>query len=523
MPKQKTDDLMQLINSLTRAEKRHFRLFVKRNQSSSDILFLQLFDFLDRQGEYDEEQLLAKIPNIKKTQLSNLKAHLYKQLLISLRLLSKSHNEDILIRENIDYARLLYNKGLYRQALDILEKAKERAAEAGMLNLSMEILEFEKLIEGQYITRSIEGRAEELAQESLRISNQVASSHRFSNLSLRMYGLYLKMGHVRNEADYQHVKQFFQSQLPATSFQELDFWGRVYYCQSFVWYHHITQDFPLCYRYAQRWVEIFRDNPRMMQLHGAMYLKGLHNLLNALYNILHYPRFMEAMAMLEAFPKQFDLAEDPNLDGLFHLYHYIHLIKKHFMEGDFSEGAKTIIPNLISIIDNDTYNWDDHRILVFYYRIACLYFGSGDNGRAIDFLNKIINQKNPDYREDIQSFARILNLIAHFEMGNRQLVEYQVKSVFRFLLKAEDMNEVQKAIIQFLRRIPRMRMSELKEEFIHLKEKLVELEQRRFERRPFLYLDIISWLESKIEGVPVQTIIQRKFQERQTSLTSPGR
>jgi tetratricopeptide (TPR) repeat protein len=157
MPKQKTDDLMQLINSLSRAEKRHFRLFVKRNQASSDILFLQLFDFLDRQGEYEEEQLLQKIPGIKKTQLSNLKAHLYKQLLISLRLLNKGNNEDILIRENIDYARLLYNKGLYRQALDILEKAKERARAAGMLNQALEILEFEKRIEGQYIMRGIEG------------------------------------------------------------------------------------------------------------------------------------------------------------------------------------------------------------------------------------------------------------------------------------------------------------------------------------------------------------------------------
>ena len=85
MPKQKTDDLLQLIRSLTRAEKRHFRLFVKRNQSSNDILFLQLFDYLDKHKEYDEPQLLKKIPDIKKSQLSNLKAHLYKQLLTSLR------------------------------------------------------------------------------------------------------------------------------------------------------------------------------------------------------------------------------------------------------------------------------------------------------------------------------------------------------------------------------------------------------------------------------------------------------
>jgi hypothetical protein len=154
---------------------------------------------------------------------------------------------------------------------------------------------------------------------------------------------------------------------------------------------------------------------------------------------------------------------------------------------------------------------------VFYYRIACLYFGSGDNGKAIDFLNLIINQKDPDYREDIQSFARILNLIAHFELGNRQLVEYQVKSVYRFLAKLEDLHEVQKEIFYFLRKTPRMRTDEIKEEFISLKDKLTLLEEQPYTRRPFLYLDIISWLESKIENRTVQEVIQEKFLAREAN------
>ena len=144
MPKQKTDDLVTLINSLSRAEKRHFRLFVKRNQNSEDILFLQLFDLIEKKGEYDEDQILKKITEIKKTQLSNLKAHLYKQLLTSLRLLSTKSSLDIHIRELLDCARVLYNKGLYRQALDMLDKAKLKAKQAEFSSLSLEILEFEK-------------------------------------------------------------------------------------------------------------------------------------------------------------------------------------------------------------------------------------------------------------------------------------------------------------------------------------------------------------------------------------------
>ncbi len=513
MPKQKTDDLIALISSLTRAEKRHFRLFVKRNQASDDILFLQLFDLLDKYKYYDEPQILRKLPAIKKRQLSNLKAHLYKQLLTSLRLLNKNHNEDIQIRESIDYARVLYNKGLYRQSLEVLDKAKKKAVTQKFHSLALEIIEFEKHIEGQYITRSIEGRADELTLEANNLNTIINQSSLFSNLALQLYGLFLKVGFVKKEKDFYLVKEFFHSNLPKVAFKDLDFLGKIHYCNSFVWYYHITQDFPLSYRYAQKWVDLFTERPKFIELFAPLYLKGLHNLLNSLFNNLYYEKFTEVLDQLNQFPTQFKIKNIRNVEGLFYMYKYYHTIHKHFLEGTFTEGTE-IIPDLVKLIDAETFNWDDHRIMVFYYRIGCLYFGSGDNDTAIGYFNLIINQKNPDYREDIQCFARILNLIAHFELGNEQLVEYQVKSVYRFLAKMEDLQAVQREIFRFLRRVPRIREPELKSAFSQLKDKLVKYENEPFERRPFLYLDIISWLESKIQNRPVQDIIKEKFRKR---------
>lgn len=519
MPKQKTDDLIQLIRSLTRAEKRHFRLFVRRNQASDDILFLQLFDFLDRHKDYDELMILKKLPGIKKRQLSNLKAHLYKQLLTSLRLINKNHNEDIQIREMVDYARVLYNKGLYRQSLDILDKAKGQAQKGLFSTLHLVIVEFEKHIESQYITHSFDGRSDALTSESKGLNLFINRSNEFSNLALQLYGLYLKMGYVRNEQDYNLVHAFFRSNLPPTKYKNLNFFGKIYYCQSYVWYHHITQNFLYCFRYAQKWVNLFGANPEIIQLHPTLYLKGMHNLLNALFNVLNYNKFTEALDTLNDFPNIYDISQVRNVEGLYLMFSYLHSIQKHYLEGTFSEGT-VLIPQYIKVIEEDNFNWDNNRILVFYYRFACLYFGGGDNEMAIHYLNLIINQKNPDYREDIQCFARILNLIVHFELGNAQLVEYQVKSVYRFLAKMKDLHAVQEQIFRFLRRIPRIRESELKNEFILLKNKLVKLEKAPFEKRPFLYLDIISWLESKIENRPVQDIIREKFLKRQSTVKS---
>jgi len=465
MPKQQTDYLIQLIKSLTKTEKRQFRLWVNRNQANADVLFLQLFDFLDKQKKYDEELILKKNPGIKKRQISNLKAHLYKQLLVALRLQHRSNNADIEIRERFDYARILYNKGLYRQSLEILDKAKSLATVSKLDALRLSILEFEKHIESQHITRSIDNRAEELTAESAKVSRRAVQKNDLSNLGIKLYGLYLKVGYVRSEQEYLDVKAFFYKNLPDYDVENLSFFEKMYLYQSYGWYFFMTQDFLNYYKYAQKWVELFHAHPKMIEREMPLYLKAIHNSLNALYLAQHHKKFW--------------------------------------------------VPKLKEKLNSNEYQWDSHRVMVFNYKIACMYFGSGDDETAIDYLNEIINQKSPDFREDIQCFARILCLIAHFNLGNDLLVEYQVKSVYRFLTKMKDLELVQKEILKFIRKIPRIKKENLKNEFIELRDNFLKLREAPFEKRPFLYLDIVSWLESKIENRPIQNIIREKFLERE--------
>ena len=72
------DNLFQLIKSLTKSEKRQFKLYVGRMGSNNDSKFLNLFNLLDKSSKYSEKLILEK-GVVTKQQLSNLKAHLYKQ------------------------------------------------------------------------------------------------------------------------------------------------------------------------------------------------------------------------------------------------------------------------------------------------------------------------------------------------------------------------------------------------------------------------------------------------------------
>ena len=512
MPKSNSSPLIQLINSLSRAEKRHFKLMARRNASSGDSLFILLFDFLDKYGVASDQRIVDKIAGIKRTQIANIKSNLYKQLLSSLRLFHRSHNDDIFLSEQLDYARVLYGKGLYMNSLEILNKAKKIAVNRKQYLMAQNIVEFEKHIESQHITGSMSEKADELYHQSKYLINRNQKSASLSSASLQLYGLYLKYGYVRNEDDLKFVTAYFDEKVPSYDIIELDFFERMYYFQSHVWFSNMCHDFLNYYRFSQKWVNLFHEFPEMIQKETASYIKGLHNVLNALFLTGKYDKFIVAYQELEIFSRQTTKPFNRNEESLIALFQNIHKINLHYMEGSFSEGLKDI-PELESLLDSNHYNWDKHRIMVFYYKVACLYFGAGKNEEAISYLNLIINNYFPKVREDIQSFARILNLIAHFELGNEILISYQIKSVYRFLLKMNDLNAIQKEIFKFLRKTPKIAPSNLIDEFEKLKNKLILIQDRPFEKRPFLYLDIISWLQSKIDNVIVEKVIEQNFEQ----------
>jgi len=142
--------------------------------------------------------------------------------------------------------------------------------------------------------------------------------------------------------------------------------------------------------------------------------------------------------------------------------------------------------------------------------MACMHFGSGDSETAIDYLNKIINQRT-DIRIDLQCYARLLHLIAHYEMGNFEILEYLSKSVYRLMAKMKNMSIVETEILKFLKNVLRNSGNEIVEKFKALLEKLNKHTDDPFETTAYNYLDITSWLESKIYKRPIQSIIREKY------------
>lgn len=526
MSRLKNDALFKLIKSLSKSEKRQLKITYNSDSNKEFPLFIQVFDTLEQMEEYDEDKLLKELPAIKKRQLSNLKSHLFYHILENLRWLSRKKDVRINIRQLIDYGQVLYNKGLYKQSLNLLDKAKRLAIDQEEIVLKMEILEFEKLIEGRHITRSIETRAQELNAESADCIHQLNNYSHFGNLALALYGKYLEMGHVRNEQEAQEVQDFFENQLPhdyqltqngsspySILKEEMSFYERINLYQAFSWYAYILQDFLMYYRYTQKWVDLFDRYPNRREVDPSLYLKSMHNLMTAHFFNRNQKKFNKGLKTLEEFWEDHRKEFNENTKTTAFVYLYTARINKHFLEGTFSEGLR-LVPALNRELRLHRRQIDQHRVLLFYYKIACLYFGSGDSNMTVSYLNRIINLKIGNLRSDIQCFARILHLIAHFELKNYDLTEYLLPSVSHFLEKNKEMSAVLNEILKFLKYFNKVGIRGLRSGLVDLKDRLEEVAKDPYERRFFLYLDVISWLESKINKTPVQGIIQEKFRKK---------
>jgi hypothetical protein len=263
------------------------------------------------------------------------------------------------------------------------------------------------------------------------------------------------------------------------------------------------------YRYTQKWVQLFEEYALMKRVETGHYLKGLHNLLNAHFDLRNHLRFEEILYTLETFSRTERVQENDN----FRIHSFLYIaqarINQHFLQGSFKEGL-AIIPGIEARLQEDALFIDPHRVLVLQYKIAALYFGSGDFDTCLDYLNKLI-QDDLGLRYDLQCYARLMHMLAHFELGNYSLMESLSKSVYRYMVKMKNLTRLEEEMLKFVRRPFYGSRKQMKEEMEAFLQRIQGFEKNRFETRVFVYLDIISWVESKVYRVPVSEVIAGKY------------
>ncbi len=501
-------DLFNLVKSLSKQEKRYFKLYASRHIIGEQNNYVLLFDAIDKQSAYNEEKIKKKFEGetfVK--QLHVAKNYLYKLILSALRQYQANTKEDDFYNQ-MKNVQILFDKGLYKQSEKIANRIKKSAVENERFLQVLEIYNWE------HTTIHVHNNFKKLDHYiNVDFQEVMANLEKYQNyldfqlLIDQIFVPYWKKGSIRNEKDKQVLSQLFEKDLYKSAENAKSFNARYFYHNARFTYHYLIGELEMCLTHTEEQVKMFEDlNFKEIQIKGvARYVSALINLYLVQKDLGQYQEAILSLQKIREIPTKTKVQKARFFIRSFNLE-----IDFYISTGRFSEGVKNILPSLETFKEYYNLIEKTQRINAFY-NLAYLFFGAKQFDSSQDWINELLNDPELKTREDIHSFGRLLNLFIHFELGNDQLLEHIVKSTSRFLSNRKILYKVETIILSFIKKYPSwISKKDIVSGFKDLRTELQTLTKDEYENRAFAYFDFLAWLDSKIEGVEFEQVVQGK-------------
>lgn len=502
-------ELFDLIRSMTRSEKRFFKL--NASIQKGDKNYLRLFDAIDAQKEYDEEAIKEKFKG--ETFIEHLpseKNHLYKHILRSLRLYHSDDSADAQAKKELKNVEVLYRKRLFKEAKKFLSRARKLVERHEKFHHLLEVIGWEKTLLQEYgMDKKVTQRIDDLVMEEKATIEKLRDLADHQILYSKMHFAFKSGGFVRSEAEKEVVREILEDPL----IQE----EKALSSRAATFKHYIRG---YCYSAELEMEKSFREFSRaraIMDQEAPLREDLSHRYIDTLRHLLNYyiwnASFDDAEAMI---------AELKELSG-----------KKEFGSLNLQVRIFEILANAeLLLIDkkgeheriHESMDWIERELkaneekmnkeqkVVLYFNIAYAYFGAEERSKTINWLTEIINDKEDEIRRDVRSYARLFNLIVHYEQGNTELLEYLVRSTYRYLSKTKRDLRIESSILQYLKKLGKARDPEqVKALLTEMREKSEELFKDPRERVFLEYFDLRAWLQSKTEGNDFSSTVKERM------------
>lgn len=494
------DQLRRLISSMTKSEKRNFKLFATRVGSNADSKFVQLFDLIDGQDEANDEELLHTIAGGNSSKLSNLKRHLYQQVLISLRLLHINKQTDIQIRQQIDFARILYGKGHFLDALRLLERIRSVARDNNYNLLLLEILEFQKMIEARHVTnsRQVKNRMDQLVRDSREQSEINLHTSFQSNVNIQIQGYYILNGHARSPEQREAFDQFWKaSRSPAAIYPAVaeTFFERVNRYQASMWRHYIKLDLDDALEDAGSAYNLFKVEAEMPIHDPDLYVRLIYYLNAFAFLTGDTPTVSRSRRSIDHFIDTTGRGFNDNSKIVAFVYQQLCELNDYIVQEDW-EAAHRKGKELKRHHGSTFRQLPDHRVNLFRYKLAAVDVARKDYEGAQDRILKIMNSQINLLREDLLINTRMLQIICYVELEELSAADYAVTNLSRIIRRNKFAGEVHRLTLTALRQLLREGLTEKAAIYDRLQEQLEVVANIPYEAKCLRFLDLRLWLKT---------------------------
>lgn len=501
------DALFQLIKSLNNNEKRYFTLFAQRHIIGDKNNYLKLFEAIDKQKNSDENKLAKQFEGTSIGNNLRVNRHyLYKLILKSMRGYRSEVSIDVQLSGMLADINFLHEKELYKQCEKQIAQAKQLAQKYQKHWYLSELTRWELIL--VRVESYLHSNIKEITKINMAMNNyieQYKNINKYMLLSDKVFFNLKQKGTLRNKRDNKNLNSIIKHSLLNDENKALSVESLYHYYNIYAAHYSYKNDYSNVYLYAKKVLSVFEDNPGYTENNLERYFFSLHNIVVCQ---LHLKQLDETPLNIQKIKK----IKTKSATLQQQLFYSINILEicLYLITGQFKKGRE-LVHSISDKLDKPEEIGTNHY-LELIYNIALIHFGLGEYNKAKSILFRIINDTEFDIRKDLHCFALILQLIVHYELGDDEFISYKVKSTKHFLEKRKVFYQFEKIIMDFFKRqIVKADSEELRiQAFKKLKTQFTEIVKDPFERKALDYFDVISWLESKIEGRAFAEVVREK-------------
>ncbi|MFN8144126.1 MAG: hypothetical protein U0073_06880 [Bacteroidia bacterium] len=505
MSKPVTQDLFLLIKSLSKNEKGYIRKFAFR-QGEEDSKLIKLFLAIDKQEVYDEGQLIRTEKYIR--QLPRMKIYLYEKILDSLDNYFSGNNALIQVRKILNRVSILFDKGFYDACIKQLYKAKELARRYEFFSQLLEALEWERTL---MLEKQLTGSFEAVAREESEVLNQLKLLSFYSSTYDEMAKLYSETIWIRSENDHRKYKSLIEKPLIQKPAAHLSLRSSIIRLKTLAKYYSALDDRKMYMKLAKKTVSMMEAKEGYIHQHLLQYIKVLNNLIVTLGENNQFDDFNFSLEKMSTLGDYYPAARSGKMQSMIRMRVITRRFYQHLHLREYNK-ALSLVPEFEDCISQYRHLISTLHLQMFLYALANIHFITENYKRALVWINKILNESETPETKVFQGYARLLNIIIHYELHNEDLLESLIPSATRFFSKKPDVYQLEKLFIDTLKKklLTTGSASEKRKAFEELKYTI----QTKFnpnDNRIMEYFDFISWIDSKTAAKSYQEMLKKGF------------
>lgn len=507
----KENSLFELIRSLNNNEKRYFMLEATSRRKESNLA--KLFDAISNQKIYNEAELIKSFAeeNFAK-QLHVTKNHLYESILKAMRSFNIEKSIEHKLKGMLQDIQFLFDKRLIHQAKIILRRVKKLAEEHEKYTTQLEALDWEaKILASQFYIGSIEKDIDTISDKYYEILEKLQNSREYNDLQSKMFNNYYKEGIERKNENYKTNDQIINQFILKDETRALSFKARCCFYNIHSIYYKINNNWDKAYQYRKKLLVLLEESGRISPEEMNMQFAAINNLIPV---SLHLRKINEVQELIVKMRHLVDLHPKIKVSEDIEMKIFTHSniaeLSLFVKMGEVDKGLELIDSISPELIEYEN-KFRKFPLLHLYYNIAYFYFSIGKHSHAIQWTNSILNDKSIKSVEDIHSSTHILTMILHYEQGKEELLSYLSRSTQRYLNQLEGLYDFETILLNFIKKnIGKKRKKDLLKNYKKLREELLITRYEPGERNALSTIDLIAWVDSKIEGIPFYEIMKRK-------------